>query len=250
MASYTHQIPDDSEMVSIGTPSDDDLSENKNNPDTESQPSSGVTFNLGGSCYSRSSTSSLRARKLDLERRICHQRKRENFPSLEVTPDILLTPELELRWESACEITSKYLNSLLVAQLNAELDSVKFRLRGKEEESSLYNAVESLRVQASTSAGGAQGGANKPSVEKPSSSQPTPAPRPLMSIRIPDAQLNRLRRQRPRPNGPNPTNTNRHPNHRRKDDNNKTNQPDDNSTVSKDLNPAIRYRDIRYFSSS
>ena len=70
MASYTHQIPDDSEMVSIGTPSDDDLSENENNPDTESQPSSRVTFNLGGSCYSRSSTSSLRARKLDLERRI------------------------------------------------------------------------------------------------------------------------------------------------------------------------------------
>ena len=82
MASNTHQTPDDSDMISLGTQSDGYLSDLELNPEPEPQPPSEFISNLGGSCYSQSSTSSLRARKLDLERRISLQRKRKNYPSL------------------------------------------------------------------------------------------------------------------------------------------------------------------------
>ena len=202
-----------------------------NNFPTPSPCLSEVNFNPKESCYSPRPTSSLRARKLDLERRIKLQHICQNFPRVELTPEIFLTPELQLRWECACMNTSKYLNKLLIAQLTAELESVKFRLRGKENEASLNNAFESLRVRASTSAGGAKVCSNKASVEIPTSSQPTPAPRPLMSIKIP--KFNRQRRQR------GPTKPNKE-------------APETNGSniFFQEPNPAIRCRDIRYFSSS
>ena len=182
-----NQQPDihEEDMLSVGTPSDDELSSpypevtSQSAPIPHLQHPSGVTSNLGGSCYSPKSTAYLRARKLSLERRINLQSKRKSFPRLKVAPEIYLTPELKLRWEMALENTSQYLNSLLVAQLTAELESVSFRLRGKENEP-LSHAFENLRVGASTPAEGQQGGLNIASVENPS--RPTPPPRPLMSI--------------------------------------------------------------------